>query len=64
MAISAIKDRYAYIRFLYTCLFEASQYGKTCYDPLLFHYPELDRVYDDTENAFIVGDAIKVSPVL
>lgn len=64
MARSAIFDRYRYIKFLYTCLFEASKTGQTCYDPLLFHYPEIEGAYNDTESTFIVGDAIKVSPLL
>lgn len=38
--------------------------GYTCYDPLFFHFPTLDQTFVDVENTFIVGDAIKVSPVL
>ena len=64
MARLAIYDRYRYIKLIYTCLFEASYTGQTCYDPLLFHYPELKDSYFDTEATFIVGDAIKVSPIL
>ena len=52
------------MRFIYTCLFRASQEGRTCFDPLLFHFPEVDQVYQDIEHTFIVGDALKVSPVL
>ena len=64
MARAAIYDRYRYVKFLYTCLFEASKTGQTCYDPLLFHYPEAADSYRDTEATFMVGDAIKVSPML
>jgi len=49
---------------MYTCLFAAHQQGTTCFDPLLFHYPSVDLAYNDIESTFIVGDAIKVSPVL
>lgn len=49
---------------MYTCLFEASTSGRTCIDPLLFHYPEDDEVYTNIEHTFLVGDALKVSPVL
>ena len=63
-AKDAINDRYQYLRHMYTCLFEASKYGRTCFDPLLFHYPEDDEVYKDIEHTFLVGDALKVSPVL
>jgi len=30
----------------------------------MFHYPDLDEVFNRTEHSFIVGDAIKVTPVL
>jgi len=63
-AKDAINDRYQYLRHMYTCLFEASKEGKTCFDPLLFHYPEDDEVYKNIEHTFLVGDALKVSPVL
>lgn len=49
---------------MYTCLHEASQNGQTCFDPLLFHFPTDDNVFEETEHSFIVGDALKVSPVL
>jgi alpha-glucosidase (family GH31 glycosyl hydrolase) len=41
-AKAAILDRYQYLRHMYTCLADASMSGKTCFDPLLFHYPEDD----------------------
>ena len=51
---------------MYTCLFTASVEGGSCFEPLLFHYPENDEVFDSgkTESSFIVGDALKVTPVL
>jgi alpha-glucosidase len=52
------------VRHLYTCLYEASDEGQTCYDPLFFHYPLLEEAYAEMENTFLVGEAIKVSPVL
>jgi alpha-glucosidase (family GH31 glycosyl hydrolase) len=30
----------------------------------LFHWPEDEEVYKDIEHSFIVGDALKVTPVL
>lgn len=60
----AMTQRYMYLRHMYTCLFEASQTGQTCFDPLLFHYPDDDEVYNNIENTFIVGDALKIAPVL
>lgn len=64
MAIASIRQRYQYLRFMYTCLFEASISGTTCFDPLFFHYPTLAQAYEHVEHTFIVGDAIKVSPIL
>jgi len=63
-ARNAIHDRLQYLRHLYTCLFEASKSGQTCFDPLFFHYPYDDSTFMETEHSFIVGDALKVSPVL
>jgi len=64
MAQYAIKEKYAYARFVYECLFAASQEGRTCFDPLMFHYPDVENSYNDIEHTFIVADAVKVSPVL
>lgn len=64
MATNSIIDRYSYARFVYGCLFDASESGRTCFDPLLFHYPTLDKAYEDIESTFMVADQIKVSPVL
>ena len=51
---------------MYTCMYEASDSGQSCFDPLLFHYPENDDVFNSstTENSFIVADALLVHPVL
>ena len=49
---------------MYTCLFEASKDGKSCIDPLFYHYPDNDELYKNIEHTFMVADAIKVSPVL
>lgn len=49
---------------MYTCLFEVNQNGGSCIDPLFYYYPDDDNLYDDTTSSFMVGGAIKVSPVL
>jgi alpha-glucosidase (family GH31 glycosyl hydrolase) len=64
MARDSIFDRYQYLRHLYTCLFEASQSGGSCFDPLFYYYPEDDKAFENVEASFIVGGALKVSPVL
>jgi alpha-glucosidase (family GH31 glycosyl hydrolase) len=63
-ARNALFDRLQYVRHMYTCLFDATQSGQTCFDPILFHYPTLDQAFENTEHTFIVGNALKVSPVL
>jgi len=62
MAIDSIKERYKYLMFLYTCMFSTKD-GNTCFDPMLFHYPDEEEAYNNIEQNFIVGDALKVSPV-
>jgi len=61
---NAMWNRLQYARHMYTCLAYATMGGQTCFDPLLMHYPNDKNVFEQTENSFIVGDAIKVSPVL
>ncbi len=65
-ATAAIQNRFSYMRHMYTCLLRVHKEGGTCFDPLMFHYPQDDNNFDKdkTEHTFIVGDAIKVSPVL
>ena len=57
-------DRYQYLRHMYTCLFEVSQWGGSCIDPLFFFYPQDDNLYTNVEKTFMVGGALKVSPIL
>jgi alpha-glucosidase (family GH31 glycosyl hydrolase) len=35
----SMRDRMQYLRFMYTCLFESSEFGGTCIDSLIFHFP-------------------------
>jgi alpha-glucosidase (family GH31 glycosyl hydrolase) len=65
-AKDAIKERFKYLRHMYTCQLKVHREGGTCFDPLLFHYPHDDEVFktDNTEHSFIIGDALKITPVL
>ena len=63
-ARNSLYQRLQYSRQMYSCLFEAMQSGQTCFDPLLFHYPDDDNVFEEIEHSFIFANAIKVSPVL
>lgn len=49
---------------MYTCLFEASMFGDTCFDPLFFRYPDDDNCFENIEHSFMVAKDIKVSPIL
>jgi hypothetical protein len=64
MASASIKERYRYMDFMYSCLFSAYKDGNTCFDPLFFAYPDVEMAFEDIESTFMVGDALKVSPVL
>lgn len=64
IAKAAIQDRYRYLRHVYTCLFEVNQWGGTCFDPLFYYYPTDDNLFQNIEESFMVGGAIKVSPIL
>lgn len=57
-------DRYQYLRQMYTCLYEVSQSGGTCFDPLFYYYPLDDNCFTNIESSFIVAGMLKVSPIL
>ena len=63
-AYASIKDRYQYLRHLYTCLNDVSNSGGSCFDPAFFYYPNDDNLYLDTSSSFMVGGALLVTPVL
>lgn len=55
-------DKLRFSRLLYGCLWEASQDGQTCIDPLFFHYPNYKDAYKNPGREFIFANAIKVTP--
>ena len=59
-----MRDRFRFMRQLYTCLYEVSQNGGTCFDPLFYHFTEDENVYGNYSSTFVYANAIKVSPVL
>ena len=63
-ARNALYDRLQYSRHMYTCLFQASVTGQSCFDPLMFHWPEDRETFKDPEHSFMVGESLKVTPVL
>ena len=57
-------DRYQYMRQLYTCLWEVSKNGGTCFDPQFYYFPTDDNTFNEIESTFIFAGAIKVTPSL
>jgi len=57
-------DRYQYLRQLYTCLFDMSNNGGSCFDPLFYHFPNDTQLYQNYESSFMFAGAIKVTPNL
>jgi len=54
---------------MYTCLFESSEFGGTCIDPLIFHFPidlnaRNNMNKSGVNDTFIFGGAVKVSPIV
>jgi len=64
---ATVADRYRFLSFVYGCLFEASESGQTCFDPLFYHYRGALRggqPFTDIEQNVIVGNAVKIAPAL
>ncbi len=45
-------------------MYKVYREGGSLVRPMFFDYPEDTKVYDDIEHTFMLGEAIKVSPVL
>jgi len=57
-------DRYQYSRQLYTCLFDMSNNGGSCFSPLFYTFPNDTKLYEEYESSFIFANTIKVTPNL
>lgn len=59
-------DRMQYLRLMYTCIFETSDSGGTCLDPIQFRYTVPQNQWNDQEfaNSFLFAGSIKVSPIM
>lgn len=65
----AMHDRMQYLRLLYTCMFQASDSGNTCLDPLQFSYNIPQKFWNsnglpDFTSTFMFAGALKVSPIM
>lgn len=64
-ARKAILQRYSFLRYYYTRLYEINaRGGGTLVRPLFFEFPEDEGAYKAYEHTFMVGSALKVTPVL
>lgn len=64
VARDSMHDRYQYLRFMYTCLYEVSIDGGSCFEPLFFEHSRDSNTYKNIEDTFLVGGALKISPIL
>ena len=60
----ALDVRMALLRYYYTTMFEASKFGGSFWRPLFFEFPEDDDALDDIEHTFMLGRALKITPIL
>lgn len=65
---SAISNRLPFLRYIYSQLYYAYRYGAAVVKPLFYDYPEDDNAFDQSNykafDTYMLGDSIKVSPVL
>lgn len=66
MTSSAIQQKAAYARYTYSQMYKVYREGGSIVRPLFFDFPNDDNCFIDdvTDSTFLLGDAIKVSPVL
>ena len=60
----AIQQRYSFLRYYYTQLFEISKSGGTLVRPLFFEFPSDKNVYQNYESTFMIRSALKATPVM
>ena len=61
-------DRMQYLRLMYTCMFEVTDSGGTCLDPVHLRYPvssdKFKAVLPDVTTQFIFSGSLLVSPIM
>eukprot|EP00830_Metopus_es_P013575 TRINITY_DN3334_c0_g1_i1.p1 TRINITY_DN3334_c0_g1~~TRINITY_DN3334_c0_g1_i1.p1 ORF type:complete len:365 (+),score=44.70 TRINITY_DN3334_c0_g1_i1:363-1457(+) len=61
---NAIRQKYSYLFFYYSHLYEVSLYGGAIVTPLFFEFPEDDKAYSARNDTFLIGGGLLVAPVL
>ena len=54
----------SYIRYIYSQMYKNYREGGSLVKPLFFDFPSDDMCFEDIEHTYMLGDAVKVSPVL
>ena len=66
--LKTMHDRMQYLRLMYTCMFEVTDSGGTCLDPIHFRYPvsadKFKPVLPDVTTQFIFSGSLLVSPIM
>lgn len=64
MSAQAVHQRYQYARYIYSHMYNSFLNGGAVVYPLFFIYPEDANTFIDPEHTYMVGDSLKISPVL
>jgi alpha-glucosidase (family GH31 glycosyl hydrolase) len=59
-----VQQRLKFSRYIYSQMYQVFREGGALVRPLFFDYPTDDQAFDNVDNNFMLGDALKVSPVL
>lgn len=62
--IDAMAQRGPFTRYIYSQMFATNYTGGQVVYPLLYDFPEDDMCLDNIESTFMLGDSVKVSPLL
>lgn len=61
---SALSNRLLYLRYIYSQLYYSYRYGSAVVRPHFYDFPNDDECFNNPEHTYMLGDSIKVSPVL
>lgn len=62
--VDAMAQRGPFTRYIYSQMFSTNYTGGQLVYPLLYDFPEDDNCLDNIENTYMLGDSIKVSPLM
>lgn len=59
-----VSNKLKFSRYTYSQMYQVYREGGALVRPLFFDYPNDDQCFNDASRTFMLGDAIKVSPIL